>query len=44
MGTKGWTRIENLTWHLHDRDIYGYDTDVGGHLRIEAFAMSSAGF
>ena len=27
---------------LHDRDSYGYDTDVAGYLRIDSFAMASA--
>ena len=25
--------------HLHDRDSYGYDADVAGYLRIDAFAV-----
>ena len=44
-GTKIWTRIDNFTcicmmWIF--TDLYGYDTDVAGYLRIEAFAMAAA--
>ena len=44
-GTKIWTLIDNFTcicmmWIF--TDLYGYDTDVAGYLRIEAFAMAAA--
>ena len=44
-GIKRWTRIGNFTcicmiWVF--TDLYGYDTDVTGYLRIEAFAIAAS--